>query len=51
MDFRRIGWLALAAVIIYAVVKDPGAGSHAAHGIASFFTEAAQAVGNLMGSL
>lgn len=48
---RRFGLLALAAVIIYAVVKDPAAGSHAANGIMSFFSQAASAVGSLLGSL
>jgi hypothetical protein len=52
MDFlRRTALIALLGVIIYALVKDPHGGAHAAHAIGGFFSQAATAFSSLMDNL
>jgi hypothetical protein len=51
MDLRRLGLLALLAVIIYAVIKDPAGGAHAARAIGGFFGQAAAAFSQFMNSI
>lgn len=51
MNARRLGWLALAAIVIFWMVKDPAGAGQAFHAIVGFFSQAASSFGTLMGSL
>jgi hypothetical protein len=48
---QRTGTVALVIVVIYALVKDPHGGAHAAHAISGFFSQAAVAVSSFMNAL
>lgn len=52
MDFlRRAGVIALIALIIYTVIKDPAGGSHAVHAITTFFGQAASALSTFLNGI
>ena len=51
-DFlSRAALIALLIVVILALVRNPHGGAHAAHSIASFFNQAANAVSSILDSL
>jgi hypothetical protein len=47
----RLGWIALAVIVLLWIKGDPHGAAHAARSAGSFFSQVARAFGVLMGSL
>lgn len=51
VDFRRIGWIIVAGLVIYWAITDPSGAGAALHKLEGIAKQGANAIGTLMGSL